>query len=171
MKTSSTILGALTVGGQVIGTKAFAFKLINKTGVNIYVWTESNGLNCGKSTTELCTSTQQVLANDAAYTSPYTLAADSAGLTIKAAWSPAQSPPGPNYEIECSKVGNALWYDFSHEAGNVFHDVARTLSGSGCPTLHCNAGDDSCDWYACNGGDCNVKTCALPAELVATIGQ
>jgi uncharacterized low-complexity protein len=172
MKSISALLSAFVIATQLLALNAFTFKLINKTGSDIYVYTSAHDGNCGDNFVGTCDSEELKVSKDGTYTSPYTLRVDQAGLAMKAAWAPHKNPYGPNYQVECSKKDGVLWYNYSHVEGNVFHDVMRTLGGGQCPALHCNAGDDGCDWYKCGQGDCNVQQCSpIPGELVAVIGQ
>lgn len=97
MQLFSTILGLATLAASVQG---FDFKLVNKVGTDIYVYSSNHQ---GKSYPEV------KLANGATYTSPYPFDNDSEGITIKAAWEPSYNPYKPSYQVEVSKKSGVLW--------------------------------------------------------------
>lgn len=97
MQLCSTIFG---LAALAISVQGFDFKLVNKVGTIIYVYS-SNHL--GKSSPEV------KLANGATYTSPYPLENDSKGITIKAAWEPSYDLYRPSYQVEVSMKSGVLW--------------------------------------------------------------
>ncbi|KAH3908579.1 hypothetical protein HBI56_075670 [Parastagonospora nodorum] len=75
----------------------------------------------------------------------------------------ARQPRGEVYQFEFTWAheGTGIWYDLSHINGNPFKDVEREMSPhNGCPTLHCDAGND--------GSQCDYdiqKNCPTPSPI------
>ena len=100
MKFTTLLAGAAAFATAVNG---FAFKLVNKSGRDMYVYTSGDGPICGDGHVGTCSSETVKLASGATYTAPYTLRVQSHGITMKAAFEHhSQQNYKPNYQIECS---------------------------------------------------------------------
>jgi hypothetical protein len=132
----------------------------NHCSFPIYIWTDGNGCGQGSCSSPIW----RIDGLGGAYKVPFQPVPDSSGgISVKFGLDPSdKNQAGRVYQAEYSVAAGEIWYNWSHVDGAPLQNVRRSMTvggGGECPQSICEAGSDSCDWYAANGLEYNVFKC------------